>query len=601
MNNHLIITLLLTSTLLTLTATASLTQTHTDQTTPRFTFTPGPDITLTLNTTGTVFAQQLLWTANTTGTNYEESAVTVKDDICYIGSCATHGAGHDTLYALNTTTGTILWSYPTGPGYVGPVLDNDTVYYGTCTHGYHPDDEHLYAFNRYTGELRWTIPIYGGIAESIQMDTHNIYFGTGFENCKIMAINKTTGTITWQYNTTDDVGPNKPMLDGDKLYVAFYNGGGNIYKINTTTGQADWIVPTNGGPWDNSITTDGQGHLFMAIYYASSINCYSTDDGSLIWTRSLHGGPLSFNAYHDGHLFIADTQGYVYSYLALDGSLIWQTKIGDDCDISSPTLSGGLLFIGTRDGSDGAYYALNETTGTILWTYPIGASVTCPPSIAQGTMYCGSDGWNMYAFDFGTGTSDWTLHRYDTHNTAYSPNGLTQWQKVTATCTGNTEDILTCTLTNEYHHPVYDVTLHLPYLANWYTQDGTLLAENTSNCLIPTIDSQQTITLTITKGYLLNISITRPVKGLYFNNIYIKTFRVPLAIGPLTIQVRQQTANMGGITVEFYLDGSLMYTTNGLPANWIWTNRSFGRHTIHVVASQGGLSDTADIDVWKFF
>ena len=180
--------------------------------TPIFSLQPRGDVSITLNTSGVVYGQELLWIANTTGTNYEESAVTVVDDTAYIGSCATHGQGHNKLFAVNTTTGDILWSNDTGPGYVGPVIDGDTVYLGSCTHGSDPSHEYLFAFNRTTGQQRWKIPIYGGIAESIQIDSTSLYFGTGFYQTKIYAVYKNNGTVRWTYNTDCDVGPNKPMF-----------------------------------------------------------------------------------------------------------------------------------------------------------------------------------------------------------------------------------------------------------------------------------------------------------------------------------------------------------------------------------------------------
>ena len=136
---------------------------------------------------------ELLWKANTTGTNYEESAVVYVDGIAYIGSCSTHGEGHDALFAVDTNTGEILWSNPIGPGYVGPVIDGDVIYIGTSSHGYDPTNEYIYAIDRFTGEELWQRKIYGGIAESIQFDEQNLYFCSDI----IYALNKADGSITW--------------------------------------------------------------------------------------------------------------------------------------------------------------------------------------------------------------------------------------------------------------------------------------------------------------------------------------------------------------------------------------------------------------------
>ena len=467
------------------------------------------EVTIEINTSGVAYGHELLWKANTTGTNYEESAVTYANSIAYIGSCSTHGAGYDKIFAVSTTDGEILWSNDTGPGYVGPVIDEDVVYIGSCSHGYDPENEYMYAFDRFTGEQLWKTPIYGGIAESFQYDDTKIYFCSGFYETKIYALNKVDGSINWIYPTGAQVCANKPMLKDNALFCAlwydFYEG--KLFKINASTGNRIWDVSLSAGPWDNSITADGQGRIFLAIYYDITINAYNETNGHILWTYALHDGALSFNAYHNGRVFIADNSGYVYALNASTGQLIWEIKVGNCYDISSPTISGGLLFIGTRDGPNGAYYALNESTGSILWRYPIGASITAPPSVVDGMMFCGSDGWNMYAFDVGAGSGDWLLHRYDSWNTAYSPVGLTHWEFFQAACT-TTQGVTTCVVTNTYDHLVQNITMHLPYKANWYTKTGEPLEENSNTYTLESLPSEDSLTLLITRASNeINISI----------------------------------------------------------------------------------------------
>ena len=458
------------------------------------------EVFIEMNTSGVAYGHELLWKANTTGTNSEESAVTYSDGIAYIGSCSTHGAGHDKIFAVNTTTGGIIWSNDTGPGYVGPVIDGDVVYIGSCTHGNDPDNEYMYAFDRFTGQQLWKTLIYGGIAESVQYDNSKIYFCSGFYETKIYALNKVDGSINWVFPTGAEVCANKPMLKDNAIYGAFWYDfyEGRLFKINASTGDKIWDVALSAGPWDNSITSDGQGRIFLAIYYDSTLNAYDETNGRLLWTYTLHEGSLSFNAYHNGRVFIADNLGYVYALNAGTGQLIWKTKVGDCCDISSPTISGGLLFIGTRDRRSSAFYALNESTGSILWRCPTGASIMAPPCIADGMMFCGSDAWDMYAFDVGVGSGDWLLHRYDSWNTAYSPVGLTHWEYVRAACT-TAEGIITCVITNTYDHQVQNITLHVPFKANWLTETGEILDVNSTTCTLESLPSGESRTLLITK------------------------------------------------------------------------------------------------------
>jgi len=561
------------------------------------------EVMITLNTSGVAYGHELLWKANTTGTNYEESAVTYANDIAYIGSCSTHGNGHDKIFAVNTTNGKIIWSKYTGPGYVGPVVDGDVVYIGTCTHGYDPDNEYMYAFDRFTGEQLWKTPIYGGIAESVQYDESKIYFCSGFYETKMYALNKVDGSINWIYPTGFGVCPNKPMLKDNAVYGAFWDdyNAGRLYKINASNGHEIWNVTLSAGPWDNSITADGQGRIFLAIYYDNTMNAYNESDGRLLWSYHLHAGSLSFNAYHNGRVFIADTLGYVYALTASTGHLLWETKVGGTCDISSPTLSGGLIFIGTRDGPEGAFYALNESTGVILWRYPIGASVTAPPSIVDGMMLCGSDEWNMFAFDVGVGGGDWLFHRYDQWNTAYSPVGLTRWEYVQATCSPQ-QDIISCVVENIYDHEVNNITLILPFPAYWYTETGELLKENSDTLTLESLASAEILTLLITEELLFQVTITKPEKGLYFANVKVMSLFFPLIFGVIDVEAIVRDVNKSSVDqVEFYIDSELQGVDTTAPYNWRWNKRSFGVHMIKVVAYQNNNSVHAELKVCKIF
>ena len=122
-----------------------------------------------------------------------------------------------------------------------------------------------------------------------------------------------------------------------------------------------WAVMLSDFSWDNSITADGKGTIFLALYGDNTINAYDESTGSLIWSYKLHASSLSFNAYHNNVVFISDTRGYVYALDSTFGTLLWEKKIGNTIDISSPSISNGLLFIGTRDFEEGAFFVLNET------------------------------------------------------------------------------------------------------------------------------------------------------------------------------------------------------------------------------------------------
>jgi len=493
------------------------------------------NIILELDLNDVSYGHELLWKANTTGTNYEESNVAYLDGIAYIGSCSTHGAGHDKVFAVDSTNGEILWSKPIGPGYVGPIIDNDRIYIGTSSHGYDPTNEYIYALDRFDGTEIWSRNIFGGIPESIQYDDDKIYFTSD----KIYALDKNNGEIIWTYQM-DSFSVTKPILKDNAFYTA--TSGGKMYKVNINDGSKIWDISLSDFSWDNSITADDEGHIFLALYGDRTINAYNENDGSLIWSNKLNGRSLSFNAYHNNRIYISDTSGYVYAFNSTTGSLIWENKIGDIIDISSPTLSNNLLLIGTRDFNEGAFFALNVTNGNIIWKYKVGASVTAPPSIADGMMLCGTDDWNMYAFDFGIGDGNWILSRYDSSNTAYSPSGITTWQYVSASCTTDI-NVTNCEIINNYDHEVNNVKLKLKenITANWYDSYGNLLLSKSNNYTINSIQSSSKLKLIITQK-----QIHPPNKPTINGPVYGKPFT--------SYDYKISTLDIDGDDIYYYID-----------------------------------------------
>ena len=68
--------------------------------------------------------------------------------------------------------------------------------------------------------------------------------------------------------------------------------------------------------------------------------------------------------------------------------------------LSSPAVANGVVYIGSDDDN---VYALNASTGALLWQYTTGNSVSSSPAVADGVVYVGSNDDNMYALNASTG------------------------------------------------------------------------------------------------------------------------------------------------------------------------------------------------------
>ena len=74
--------------------------------------------------------------------------------------------------------------------------------------------------------------------------------------------------------------------------------------------------------------------------------------------------------------------------------------------ISSPAVSGGLVVVGSADGS---LYGLNRADGTQRWKFDTRGPVNSSPAIAEGLVYVSSVDGNIYAVDSATGAQRWVF------------------------------------------------------------------------------------------------------------------------------------------------------------------------------------------------
>jgi outer membrane protein assembly factor BamB len=83
----------------------------------------------------------------------------------------------------------------------------------------------------------------------------------------------------------------------------------------------------------------------------------------------------------------------VYALNASTGVLLWSYATGAPVE-SSPAVANGVVYVGSGDYN---LYALNASTGVLLWNYANGPGQSSP-AVANGMVYVGSVFGNVYAF-----------------------------------------------------------------------------------------------------------------------------------------------------------------------------------------------------------
>jgi outer membrane protein assembly factor BamB len=180
------------------------------------------------STSNVPLTNQSLWIF-TTGDKVEGSPV-VANGAVYVGS----EDGY--FYALNAYNGSLLWRYNTyGPIQSAATVVDGVVYFG----GFH--SHAVFALNASTGELIWNSPTTSNYPNKISSTTvaNGLVYveinNDGFGG-ELRALNASTGSLVWKYDPSSWLSTS-PALYGDKLYVGLSD---QIVALDANSGSVEW-------------------------------------------------------------------------------------------------------------------------------------------------------------------------------------------------------------------------------------------------------------------------------------------------------------------------------------------------------------------------
>jgi len=311
------------------------------------------------------------------------------------------GSSDNNFYALNALTGKLIWKF-TGGGwfsYASPTMYNGIVYAG-CT------DNNLYALDALTGNLIWKFTTGGSIEASLTVADGVTYVGSDDDN--MYALDAATGNLIWKYTTGANVSSSPAVLNG---VVYFGSSDNNIYALDIQNGNLKWKFSAQ-EMINQSGVSISNGVAFVG---SRDGNLYAIDavTGSLKWKYYTGGISLeqSSPTVSNGVVYIggwynvpfSSLRGSVYAINETSGKLVWQSldSLGFSC---SPYIANNVLYISADDGN---FYALNASTGSIIWSkyiLPNGAGA----AVTNGMVYIGGGGTHyIYAYDEATGYEVW--------------------------------------------------------------------------------------------------------------------------------------------------------------------------------------------------
>ena len=305
----------------------------------------------------------LLW-RNTTDPSPDSPA----SPISAAGTVFFASGGH--VYAVRTSDGQKLWQYPAGTDTVGtfsstPAYDGTFLYIGS-------DNTQLYKINANTGNQVWSKKVDGAIRGAVTWDNGVIYFGSADTHC--YAASADTGDIVWSFATHGPV-TTAPAVGGSDVFFA--SADDSLYCLNKTTGRKVWSEEMSGDP-TTAPPVFANDTVFVGA--GSDIYAFSARSGETRWSQPLSAEATTSPTIGPGFIGIGTVDGGL-SVFNLQGRLRWHRTLAYPA-VGVPLLAGGIFLV---PGQRGVLYALQATTGKLVWEYVVPFSVTKRLSRAQYT------------------------------------------------------------------------------------------------------------------------------------------------------------------------------------------------------------------------
>jgi len=243
--------------------------------------------------------------------------------------------------------------------------------------------------------LGWKYPMQNGVAHSSPAVANGVVY-IGSYDFNIYAINANSGLLIWRYQTEDEVVSSPAVADG-VVYTCSLDG--NIYALSTNGGQLLWKYSVRAC---YSSPTVANGVVYIGGF--TGLSALDAIHGTLIWEYPiLDGIGYSAAAFANGVVYVNDLDNYIDAIDATTGVLVWKRYVGcGRCTTieTSPAVAGNIVYVaGELD-----VFALNATTGEVVWEYPIGG--TSSPAVANDVVYGGSYDY-LFALNASTGVLLW--------------------------------------------------------------------------------------------------------------------------------------------------------------------------------------------------
>jgi len=298
----------------------------------------GPKLYALDETTGVVLWQSFAFTG------YPGGNIAYSNGIVYVGTTSGY------LYSINATTGAKIHEYNISPAqiYTTPAVAYGKVFFG-ATNGY------LYALNASTLLLKWYYTAGGQIRSSPTIHGNMLYFGCDDGKVYALDISNDAGpTLKWRYTTGGQI-RSSPCVGGGKVFIGSSSADHAIFALNATTtnpnGEKIWKWQTISGYaidnspafYDDILYVTGAYNKAYALYASGFTGDFSENDPIKKWSLTVGNSPTT-PTIADGKMFFSTNNHNLYALDINDGHVVWTKNFGSQVSLE-PIIADGRLFV----------------------------------------------------------------------------------------------------------------------------------------------------------------------------------------------------------------------------------------------------------------
>jgi len=252
------------------------------------------------------------------------------------------------------------------------------------------------AFDAKSGATKWVARIDSFGALGPWVVNGIVYVQSG----RLWAFDEKTGKLLWR------------TAEGEGGWVAsgvIYFRSDKLYAADTKTRIPKWMTHLQG-----NVFAIANGIVYTNQDNPTSVSAFDLETGAFRWSFPTHGYNSRPSVLANGIIYVGSVYPDIelYALNSTTGAILWNyaTAGGDSSTVDPLALANGVIYAGA-DSPRGRLYALDAKTGAVLWIFsdptenPIYSA-----SVANGVIYTIMDyPGKLYVLNAKTGVSLWTF------------------------------------------------------------------------------------------------------------------------------------------------------------------------------------------------